>query len=137
VHIRDISRATLALLAAPLDDIRGEAFNIGTNEQNYRIRELAEIVRGRLPQCDVEFAEGAASDARSYRVDFSKFADRFPDCELEWTAERGADELASAYEAIGLEAHELRGQRFLRLGRLRLLLEEGRLGDALRWREAV
>jgi len=137
VHIRDISKAAAALLDAPVESVRGEAFNIGTNEQNYRIRELAEIVHERLPECEITFAEGASSDARSYRVDFSKFTARFPNCVFEWTARKGADELATAYEAIGLEEAELSGQRYLRLGRLRLLLEQGRLGDELRWRDAA
>jgi nucleoside-diphosphate-sugar epimerase len=137
VHIRDISKATATLLDAPVESIRGEAFNIGTNEQNYRIRELAETVHERLPQCEITFAEGASSDARSYRVDFSKFGACFPDCVFEWTAQKGADELATAYEAIGLEEAELSGQRYLRLGRLRLLLSQGRLGDELRWRDAA
>jgi nucleoside-diphosphate-sugar epimerase len=133
VHIRDIARATLALLDAPADEVSGEAFNIGTDEQNYRIRELAEIVKARLPECEITFAEGASSDPRSYRVDFSKFGSRFPDCRLEWTAERGADELATAYERIGLTADELQGQRYIRLGRLKRLLDERALDDELRW----
>ena len=137
VHIRDIAKATVALLEAPAASVRGEAFNIGTNEQNYRIRDLAEIVRARLPDCEVTFAAGATADPRSYRVDFSKFAERFPDCVLDWTAERGADELATAYERIGLEEAELTGSRYLRLGRLRLLLDEKELREGLRWRTSA
>jgi nucleoside-diphosphate-sugar epimerase len=133
VHIGDIARATLALLDAPADQVRGEAFNIGTAQQNYRIRDLAEIVKRRLPHCEITFAEGASPDPRSYRVDFSKFASRFPACHLEWTAERGADELATAYEQIGLAADELQGQRFIRLGRLKRLLDDRALDDELRW----
>jgi nucleoside-diphosphate-sugar epimerase len=137
VHIRDIAKATLALLEAPPDLIRGEAFNIGSAEQNYRIRRLAEIVQQRLPHCAVEFAEGASADVRSYRVDFSKFESRFPECTFEWTAERGADELAKAYDAIGLTADELTGERYLRLGRLKRLLADGALVDGLRWAHAA
>jgi nucleoside-diphosphate-sugar epimerase len=133
VHIRDITAATLALLEAPVEAVAGEAFNIGTDEQNYRVRTLAEVVRERLPECDVTFAEGAGTDPRSYRVDFAKFATAFPDCRLAWTAERGADELASAYAAVGLAAEELSGSRYIRLGRLKALLAEGRLRDELRW----
>ena len=51
VHIRDIAKTTLALLDAPADSIRGEAFNVGSGEQNYLVRTLAEIVRERLPHC--------------------------------------------------------------------------------------
>jgi len=133
VHIRDIAKASLALLDAPADAIRGRAFNIGTDEQNYTIRQLAEIVQQRLPECEIEYAVGASPDTRSYRVDFSRFHEAFPDCEFDWTAERGADELATAYEAVGLTADELSGERYLRLGRIKHLLADGELTDALRW----
>jgi nucleoside-diphosphate-sugar epimerase len=135
VHIRDISKTTLALLEAPADQIRGEAFNVGSADQNYRIRTLAQIVHERLPHCEVAFAEGASADARSYRVDFSKLATSFPHSQLEWTAERGADELAVAYELNGLAAEELQGARYLRLGRLKQLLDAHDLVDGLRWSE--
>jgi nucleoside-diphosphate-sugar epimerase len=132
VHVADIARATLALLEAPADLVRGEAFNIGTDEQNYRIRELAEIVHERLPSCEVTFAEGASPDPRSYRVSFAKFASTFPDCRFEWTAERGADELATAYERVGLTLEEFEGDRYLRLGRLKRLLANDELDRTLR-----
>jgi nucleoside-diphosphate-sugar epimerase len=133
IHVRDVARATLALLEAPLELVRGEAYNIGSAEQNYRIRDLAETVRDRLPQCDVTFAEGASPDPRSYRVDFSKFHSAFPDCRFEWTAERGADELATAYEDVGLSFEEFQGHRFLRLGQIKRLLGDGGLDGDLRW----
>jgi len=132
VHIEDIARATSALLEAPADLVRGEAFNIGSDEQNYRIRELAEIVHERLPSCQVTFAEGASPDPRSYRVSFSKFASSFPECRFEWTAERGADELATAYERVGLTREEFEGDRYLRLGRLKRLLADEQLDGTLR-----
>jgi nucleoside-diphosphate-sugar epimerase len=137
VHIRDISEAAAALLAAPREAVSGEAFNIGTSRQNYRIRDLAEIVHARLPRCEVTFASDASPDPRSYRVDFSKFATRFPDCALTWTAERGTDELATAYEQVGLTTADLeRGERYIRLNRLKSLLHSGELDENLYWRKA-
>ncbi len=133
VHIRDIATATLALLEAPAQEIAGDAFNIGSAEQNYRIRELAEIVHSRLPDCEVTFASDASPDPRSYRVDFSKFASRFPECVFEWTAERGADELAGAYERSGLTLDEFEGDRYIRLGRLKRLLDSDALDGELHW----
>ena len=133
VHVQDVARATIALLEAPVGLVAGEAYNIGTEAQNYRIRELAEIVHDRLPHCDVTFAEGASPDPRSYRVAFSKFASTFPECRFEWTAERGADELASAYASVGLTFDEFEGHRFIRLNQLKRLLEARRLDGALRW----
>ncbi len=136
VHVRDLALATLALLDAPEDLVRGEAFNIGSEEQNYRIRELAEIVHDRLPDCDVTFAEGASADPRSYRVDFAKFESAFPQCRFEWTADRGADELARAYEEVGLTFEDFQGHRFIRLGQLRRLLDADALDSELRWEPA-
>jgi nucleoside-diphosphate-sugar epimerase len=133
VHVRDVARATAVLLDAPADVVSGQAFNIGSAEQNYRIRDLAEIVHARLPECEVTFAEGAMSDPRSYCVDFSKFANTFPGCRFEWTAERGADELATAYEAAGLTFDDFQGHRYVRLNQLRRLLDNGMLGPDLRW----
>jgi nucleoside-diphosphate-sugar epimerase len=135
VHIRDIAKATLELLDAPARQIDGQAFNIGSDEQNYQVRALTKVVKDRLPRSEVVFAEGASADPRSYRVSFARFASRFPGFRCDWTAERGADELATAFEAIGLTADELEGSRYLRLGRLKRLLAEGRLVDALRWSE--
>jgi len=133
VHVRDVARATTALLEASEDAVCGEAFNIGSGAQNYRIRELAEIVRECLPSCQITYAEGASSDPRSYRVDFSKFESAFPECRFEWTAERGADELVRAYETVGLTFDEFQGHRYIRLGRLTRLLEAGALDEDLRW----
>ncbi|CAN5257443.1 NAD(P)-dependent oxidoreductase [soil metagenome] len=133
VHIRDIARAALAMLEAPADTVRGESFNVGSDDQNYRIRDLAEIVHECLPECEVTCAESASSDPRSYRVDFSKFASTFPDCHFGWSAERGAAERADAYQAFGLVREDLEGDRYIRLNRLKGLLSESALDDDLRW----
>jgi nucleoside-diphosphate-sugar epimerase len=137
IHVRDVARAALALLEAPEEVVRGEAFNIGSDVQNYRIRELAEIVHDRLPHCEVTFAEGASADPRSYRVDFSKFESAFPQCRFEWTAERGADELALGYEDVGLTFEDFQGHRYIRLGQLRRLLDANALDAELRWNAAA
>lgn len=132
VHIRDIAAAAIALLEAPLKVIGGQAFNIGTAEQNYRIRDLAEVVREVMPDCEVTFAEGAGTDPRSYRVDFGKLERTFPELELRWTARHGAVELVDAYREAGLTRAQFEGDRFVRLRRLRRLLDAGHLDDDLR-----
>jgi nucleoside-diphosphate-sugar epimerase len=133
VHVEDIAAATLALLDAPVDAVRGDAFNIGSNSQNYRIRELADIVRARLPACEVEVAAGASPDHRSYRVDFSKFERSFPSCRFKWTARSGADQLANAYASNGLTLERFRGHSYIRLAQVKRLLDDGLLDDNLRW----
>jgi nucleoside-diphosphate-sugar epimerase len=136
VHVRDIARAAVALLDAPEDDIRGEAFNIGTDEQNYLVRDLADVV-SKVTGCAVEIAEGSSADQRSYRVNFSKLKRAFPDLTFRWDAERGARELVEAYRLVGLKREDLEGTRYIRLRRLASLLDEGQLDDDLRWRSPL
>ena len=121
-----------ALLAAPEEVVRGEAFNVGSNNQNYRVRELAELL-SRETGCGVEMAHDAEPDSRSYRVDFGKLADAFPTVQLEWDAARGARELLAAYRELGLTKEQFDGRRFVRLRQLRHLLDQGELDPDLRW----
>jgi nucleoside-diphosphate-sugar epimerase len=133
VHVRDVAKVALALLEAPEAQVSGEAINVGTDAQNYRISELAELLSG-ITGCVVEVAEGSTADERSYRVDFSKLRRAFPSLEPEWDAAKGARELVTAYRDQGLTWDDFDGDRYVRLRRLRHLLGEGALDAELRWR---
>jgi nucleoside-diphosphate-sugar epimerase len=133
VHVQDIARCVLRVLEAPIATIHNQAFNIGTNGENYQVRELAEIVRDVIPGCKIEYADGAGPDPRSYRVDFSKLTDAFPDLELRWTARAGVLELLESYRAAALTVDQFQGHKYTRLKHIKLLLETGALNDELRW----
>ena len=122
---------------APRELIHNEAFNVGRPEENYRIRELAEIVAEVVPGSRVEFAEGASADKRNYRVDSSKIARTLPEYKPKWTARKGAQELYEAYQRIGLQVEEFEGPRYRRIDHIKMLIEEGRLDNRLRWRASV
>lgn len=133
VHIQDISRAFLAVLAAPREAIHAQSFNVGRNDQNYRIREIAEIVKETVPGCEIAFATDAGPDKRNYRADFTKIARALPSFRPEWDARKGARELYDAYRAVGLELKDFEGPRYRRIDQLKRLLAEGHLGADLRW----
>jgi nucleoside-diphosphate-sugar epimerase len=134
VHIEDISRAFLAVLDAPTDVIHDQAFNVGVTEENYRIREVAEIVRKAVPGSRVEYAPGASPDIRNYRVDFSKIKRCLPAFRPVWTVAKGVDELHAAYKAHGLTREEFLGSRYLRIGTILERRKAGLLDEHLRWR---
>ena len=134
VHVRDLAAAVSAILEAPEEQVRAEAFNVGSNQQNYLIRELADLL-AEITGCEVEVAEGSSTDQRSYRVDFSKLHRTFPTLSFEWNAERGAQELTDAYARIGLSEGEFEGDRYVRLRRLLRLIGEGAVNSDLRWRD--
>ena len=132
VHIEDISRAFLAVLEAPRDQVHDQAFNVGRPEDNVQVREVAELVRDAVPGSEVSFAEGAGPDLRNYRVDFSKLNETFPDLRLRWGVREGIEELAGAYAKYGLTYDDFCSSRFVRLRRIRELLSAGLIDDMLR-----
>jgi len=133
VHIEDISQAFRAALEAPREVVHNQAFNVGATQENYRVRELAEIVRETVPNCRVEYAAGAGPDKRCYRVDCSKIARTLPSFKPRWNARRGAVELYQAYRQFGLTLEDLEGARYMRIERIRGLQQAGRLDSMLRW----
>jgi nucleoside-diphosphate-sugar epimerase len=134
VHVEDICRAFRAVLEAPRDAVHGQAFNVGRTEENYRVRELAEIVRDTVPGCTIEFAGGASPDARNYRVDSSKIARALPNFQPQWTARKGAKELYEAFREAKITLEDIEGFRYRRIGQIKRLLDAGRVGPDLRWR---
>jgi len=134
VHIEDISRAFMAVLAAPREVVHNEALNVGQTDENYRVRQLADIVQKVVPGSRVEYAEGGGPDPRCYRVDFSKIQRLLPDFKPQWNARRGAEELYDAYRRGGLVIEDCEGPRFKRIDHLKHLLATERVDATLRWR---
>ena len=134
VHIEDISLAAMAALEAPREIVHNQAFNVGRNAENYQMRQLADIVKETVPECQISFAAGAEPDKRNYRVDFSKYARAFPDHTPRWDVRRGAQQIYESYRAFGLKRDEYEGPRYKRIAQLTTLLESGQLDKTLRWR---
>ena len=137
VHIEDIARAFLALCEARRELVHDEAFNVGITSENYRIRDVAEIVAEVVPDATVTLSDTAFDDPRNYRVSCDKLADTIPGFEPQWTVRKGVQELMAAYLHHGLTIAQLEGAQFMRLARVEELREAGRLDDALRWQVAV
>ena len=132
VHIEDISRAFLAILHAPREKIHNRAFNVGVPGENFRIRELAEIVREAVPGSRVEFADGASSDFRNYRVDCGLLPRTLPEYTPRWDARKGARELYDAYRRANIALSDFEGSRFSRLAHLEEMIAAGVVDKNLR-----
>jgi nucleoside-diphosphate-sugar epimerase len=133
VHVEDICAAMLAALEADPEAVAGEAFNVGDDGENYRIREIAEIVARTFPGCELTVGE-SGGDTRSYRVSFAKIRERMPGFRPAWTAERGARQLRAVFERIGLTRAMFEASPYTRLRELRYLRESGQLDPRLFWR---
>jgi nucleoside-diphosphate-sugar epimerase len=135
VHVEDIARASLAALEAPQAAVHNQAFNIGQDDQNFQVREIAEGVRRAIPGCVVELALNAGPDPRSYRVNFAKARKRLPGFQPQWTLEAGVQEMVDFFRRRGLTGAEFQGRAYVRLAQLRYLLDTGLLSPQLYWTE--
>ncbi len=136
VHVEDISRAFLAILKAPRDVVFNQAFNVGRSEENYRIRQLADMVQTVVPGSRVRYAEGGGPDPRCYKVDCGKIARLVPGFRPQWNVQRGMEQLYEAFKRHGLTHADFTGDRFVRIKRILKLQREGRVDGALRWQPA-
>lgn len=132
VHIEDIARAFCAVLEAPEDDIRAEAFNVGVTEHNYRISELADIVADIVPEAHVAYAQDAGPDLRCYRVSCDKIRKVLPWFEPQWDAVKGAEQIYANCIAAGLTRADFEGVPYQRIGHLQMLVSQGILDGSLR-----
>ncbi len=137
VHVEDIALAFKAALEAPRDRIHNQAFNVGITSENFRVSQLAEMVKNCVPGSRICNAEGAGPDKRNYRVNCDKISGWLPGFVPRWTAERGIEDLAMAYIRNKTVLKELIGSQYLRVKRIKELQNAGRLSDDLYWFQEV
>jgi nucleoside-diphosphate-sugar epimerase len=137
VHVEDVCEAFAVVLEAPTERIRGEAFNVGADELNHQVRELAEVI-SRATGAEVEYRAQADADQRTYRTSFAKFHSAFPGFRPRWSINSAAVQMRDALRTAGFDASTFADPRFTRLRWLTKLLTEGRLDRTdLRWRTMV
>ena len=133
IHIQDIARAFMVVLDAPRDRIHNETFNVGITSENYRIRDLAEIVADTVPECEISFAPDAGPDQRNYRVNCDKIKDLLPNFKPAWTAREGARELYHWYRRHGLALEDFEGPRYRRIDHILQLIRDKKIDKNLNW----
>jgi nucleoside-diphosphate-sugar epimerase len=133
VHLEDICEAVYRSLVAPEDAVRGKIFNVGQNAENYRIREIAEIVAGEFPGCEVTVGP-SGGDTRSYRVNFDRIHAELPGFSCRYTARDGARQLREVFDRIGMSAETYRFRAFTRLKQIKYLQDTGQIDDEFFWR---
>jgi nucleoside-diphosphate-sugar epimerase len=135
VHIEDIIQAVICALKAPSDTVHNLAVNVGSNNENYQMRDLAKMVEEVVPNCRIEYAEGAGPDTRCYRVNFDKIHRVFPDFETKWTARKGIEQCYESYVKYGLDKDDYEGVKFKRIAHIKNLIAKGKLDSDLRWQD--
>lgn len=132
VHVGDIALAVTCCLAAPVEAIHAEAFNVGRSGENFRVREIAAQVAAAVPGTEITLAPGAGPDARNYRVDFRKIEAHLPGYRPRSNLHAGIEEMRDAFRRHGLTREDWEGPRYFRLRTIRARLDRGELDGSLR-----
>lgn len=131
-HVRDICKAISCVLEAPQDVVHNEIYNVGASDANYQVRDVAEILADVFPGCALELGPTGA-DNRSYRVSFDRIHERLPGFVCDWDVRRGATELRSIFERVGLDMALFEFRGYTRLAQIRYLLDTGQLDRDFYW----
>ena len=137
VHVRDIAAGFVAAIEAPRQSIHNEVFNIGRTDENYQVRDIANIIASVMPSASIAYAPQAGPDVRDYRVSFEKAETQLTTFAPRWNVRRGAEELLDFYRRCELTVADVTGPRFVRIARVNQLLEQGEVDRRLGWRETT
>ncbi len=132
VHVLDIVQAIECTLAAPRDTVHDAVFNVGSNDQNYRVLDIAAIVAEVFPHAAVTLGT-SGSDNRSYRVNFDRIHTGLPGFACRWDARRGTEQLQRLFDEVALSAEMFATPAFTRLRMLEWLISAGRLDESFYW----
>jgi nucleoside-diphosphate-sugar epimerase len=135
VHALDIGKAIRCALDAPRSVVHNQVFNVGSNDQNYQVRDIAEKVAAAFPGCTTQFGE-PGEDNRSYKVSFDKIHAELPGFSCDWNADRGAAQLAGIFASIDLDQATFTGRGHTRLKQLQYLLDTKQVDAELMWTNA-
>jgi nucleoside-diphosphate-sugar epimerase len=133
VHGLDIGKAIACALEAPIDAIHGQILNIGSNSQNYRVKEVAEIVAKAFPGCTTTFGTQGA-DNRSYRVSFDKLAKHLPKFSCDWDVPKGAQQFYELFKQIDFTKTDFEYRGFTRLKQLQYLIRTQQIDQDFFWK---
>jgi nucleoside-diphosphate-sugar epimerase len=132
VHLEDIGRAFLAVLDAPAEVVRNRSFNVGRTEENYQIRDLADMVKELIPSSQIRYAEGGGPDPRCYKVSCDTIARVLPAFKPQWTVRSGMEDLLEKFKRYQLDQDTFLGTNYLRIKKIQSLQAAGELTGELR-----
>lgn len=124
IHCSDIAKAFVHLMTADAALVHNKAINIGGNEENYQVKDVADYVQKLVPSASIKFTGEVGDDPRNYRVNFDLLNTLVPGFKLDYTLASGMDELNQKYITKGFNQEDFDGDRYVRLRTLKHTLNK-------------
>lgn len=132
VHVLDICKAIKCSLEAPREAVHNEIFNVGRTDENFTVKQIAEMVANIFEECELSFGP-SGGDNRSYRVSFNKIATELPGFSCDWGVQTGIQQLHDLFKLIDMDEYIFDHRAFTRLKSLTYLLESGQINKDFFW----
>lgn len=134
IDVKDMARA-IEWAGIRTADAGGKylAINIGRNDFNYQVKDIAQTVAGVLPGTTISINTNAQPDKRSYQVDFSMFRKLAPDHLPETDLVRSATEIRDGLKGMQFSDKNFRESQLIRLKVLEKHMNAGLLNSNLEW----
>jgi len=137
LHVEDMSRAFLAALGVDRGRWHNLALNVGREEDNFQIRDVAALVKKVVPGSEVSIATGASADSRNYNVSFGRIRQVLPEWQPKYFVPGGTEDLYNRLVEFGFTQEQFTGPHYIRLRQLQEHQQGGRLDPELRWTPAA
>ena len=134
LHVKDMARAFLKVINSSDSIVSGEVFNVGSNEENYTVKQIANAVEELVSNSEITFGENASKDFRSYKVDFSKIKKQLG-FSTKFTVKDGINELLDVFKRENFTEDDFKSERFYRLAQLKSKIQSKELDNELRYQE--
>jgi nucleoside-diphosphate-sugar epimerase len=134
INVKDMARAIDWAISRDIDE-GGEflAVNVGSDEWNYQVKDLAGAVAGVIPGVDVSLNKDAQPDKRSYRVSFDLFKKLAPNYQPKTDLITSIKDLRDGLGVISFSDKDFRNSKYIRLKVLSDLMNKGFLTEKLTW----
>jgi len=131
INVKDMARAILWAINREGDDYL--VINVGSNEWNYQVKELAKLIQIHMPQIEIIINENASPDKRSYKVNFDKFAKLAPKYAPKIDINQTILELIQGLKDFNFNNLEFRKSNLIRLNKINWLKENNLINNNLNW----
>lgn len=133
LHVEDMASAFVRCLKASKNEVSGKFFNVGSNQGNHKVIQIAEKIAQKIPDSEIEIVNKNNKDNRSYRVNFDKIGEEIG-FKTKWNLDDGIKQIYDAMKDKCLSVEYFSDKSFHRLKYLKWLLEQGTIDQDLRFK---
>ena len=132
VHVKDVCSAFIAGLEAPKEKVEGRSFNVGIENGNFTVKELAIAAQNAVPGSELTFTNEHGEDSRTYKVSFNRILEELSDFyKPSWNLDMGGKELVNFFREVNFTEEDFRGRKCTRLKQLQFLQDNDLIDSGL------